>query len=148
MLLEHPAGADRTPQHDTRLRHGRGDDVRIVAFLRRAKVTKAKAPGMYGDGGGLYLQVAGGNRLVGTMGLVRPTWWYSDETFLTDRWNCCAEPEKHGGAAFALDAEAKAIAQGAGLMFIVDDRALRLNCAFAPARKYSRSKPEGLDAAG
>src|ERR1700761_695187 len=30
-----------------------------------------------------------GDRLVGTMGLIKPTWWYSDEAFLTDRWNFC-----------------------------------------------------------
>jgi hypothetical protein len=59
-----------------------------------------------------------GDKLVGTMGLIKPTWWYSDESFLTDRWNFCIESEKPDGAAFALDAEAKAIAQGAGLRFV------------------------------
>ena len=57
-----------------------------------------------------------GGKLVGTMGLIKPTWWYSDESFLTDRWNFCIESEKPDGAAFALDA--KAIAQGAGLRFV------------------------------
>jgi hypothetical protein len=38
MLAEGPFGADGPPEDDTRLRHGRGDDVRIVALLRRPLV--------------------------------------------------------------------------------------------------------------
>src|SRR6202045_5281823 len=38
MLAERSVGSDRAPEDDARLRHGRSDDVRIVAFLRRALV--------------------------------------------------------------------------------------------------------------
>jgi hypothetical protein len=40
MLAKRSVGSDRAPENDARLRHGRGDDVRIVAFLRRALVEK------------------------------------------------------------------------------------------------------------
>lgn len=59
-----------------------------------------------------------GDVLVGTLGLIKPVWWYSDEAFLTDRWNFVIETEKHDGAGLVLDAEAKAIAAAAGLKFI------------------------------
>src|SRR5436309_13376320 len=36
MLAERSAGSDRAPENDARLCHGRGDDVRVVALLRRA----------------------------------------------------------------------------------------------------------------
>src|SRR5450755_4395346 len=38
MLAERSVGSDRAPENDARLLHGRSDDVRIVAFLRRALV--------------------------------------------------------------------------------------------------------------
>jgi hypothetical protein len=38
VLLERPAGADRTLQDDARLHHGRRHDVRIPALLRSALV--------------------------------------------------------------------------------------------------------------
>lgn len=59
-----------------------------------------------------------GDMLVGTMGLIKPVWWYSDDEFLTDRWNFCIESEKNDGAGKALDDEAKAIAKAAGLKFV------------------------------
>jgi hypothetical protein len=40
VLLEGPAGADGTLQHDARRRHGRRNDVRILALLRRAPVKR------------------------------------------------------------------------------------------------------------
>lgn len=58
-----------------------------------------------------------GDILVGTLGLIKPVWWYSDDAFLTDRWNFCIEAEKHVCGA-ALDAEAKSIATVSGLKFI------------------------------
>ena len=36
MLGERPARSDGPAQHDARFCHGRGDDVRILAFLGRA----------------------------------------------------------------------------------------------------------------
>jgi hypothetical protein len=38
MLAERSVGSDGTPENEARLRHGRGDDVRIVALLRRTLV--------------------------------------------------------------------------------------------------------------
>lgn len=59
-----------------------------------------------------------GDMLVGTFGLIKPTWWYGDGEFLTDRWNFIAPPEVHSGVGKLLDDEAKAIADAAGLIFI------------------------------
>lgn len=59
-----------------------------------------------------------GDILVGTMGLIKPIWWYSDDAFLTERWNFVIDSEKHDGAGLVLDAEAKAIARAAGLKFV------------------------------
>jgi hypothetical protein len=60
-----------------------------------------------------------GDVLVGTLGLIKPTWWYSNDAFLTDRWNFCIEAEKNdNGAGKVMDAEAKAIAKAAGLKFV------------------------------
>jgi len=38
MFAEGPIGSNGAPENDARLRQGRGDDVWIVAFLRRALV--------------------------------------------------------------------------------------------------------------
>jgi hypothetical protein len=38
VLAEGSIGSDGAPEHNARLPHGRGDDVRIVTFLRRALV--------------------------------------------------------------------------------------------------------------
>lgn len=59
-----------------------------------------------------------GDMLVGTLGLIRPVWWYGDDSFLTDRWNFCVDAEKHDGAGALLDDEAKAIARAAELKFV------------------------------
>lgn len=64
-----------------------------------------------------------GEVLVGTMGLVRPTWWYGDGEFLTDRWHFVL-PDYDGtaGSQMLLD-EAIEIARGAGLEFFHQGRA-------------------------
>lgn len=59
-----------------------------------------------------------GDMLVGTLGLMRPTWWYGNGSFLTDRWNFVVEAEKHGGTEHLLIEEAKQIARACGLDFI------------------------------
>jgi hypothetical protein len=56
--------------------------------------------------------------LVGTMGVIKPTWWYGDGAFLTDRWHFVLPDFMHSEAASVLFAEAKAIAAAAGLEFI------------------------------
>ncbi len=57
-------------------------------------------------------------RLIGTLGILRATWWYGDEDFLTDRWNHALPQERHGDAGPMLEAEAEKIAAAAGLDWI------------------------------
>lgn len=59
-----------------------------------------------------------GDVLVGTLGIVRPTWWYGDGDFLTDRWHFVLPQEWHGEADRLLMAEACKIADLSGLEFI------------------------------
>lgn len=56
--------------------------------------------------------------MVGTMGLIRPTWWYSDADFITDRWHFVLPAFMHTPTADALMIEAKEIARLAGLKFL------------------------------
>lgn len=57
-------------------------------------------------------------RLVGTLGLMRPVWWYGDAAFLTDRWHFILPEERHGDVEKLLMAEARGIAAQSGLKFI------------------------------
>lgn len=61
--------------------------------------------------------------LVGTMGIIKPTWWYGDGEFLTDRWHFVLPDHHHGPVNDALVAEAIAIADGAGLKFFHQGKA-------------------------
>lgn len=66
-----------------------------------------------------------GDRLVGTMGIINPTWWYGNDGFLTDRWHFVL-PEYDGTpASEALMAEAIEVAKGADLEFFHQGRARR-----------------------
>jgi hypothetical protein len=56
--------------------------------------------------------------LVGTMGIIKPTWWYGDGEFLTDRWHFVLPHLWHSDVNKALMAEATSIAEMAGLEFI------------------------------
>lgn len=56
--------------------------------------------------------------MVGTMGVMRASWWYGDEDFLTERWHFVLPSFLNTPAATALMDEAKAIAALAGLEFI------------------------------
>lgn len=56
--------------------------------------------------------------MVGTMGLIKPTWWYGDGAFLTDRWHFVLPAFTNTPTATALMDEAKAIASIAGIEFI------------------------------
>jgi hypothetical protein len=56
--------------------------------------------------------------MVGTMGIIKPTWWYGDGAFMTDRWHFVLPAFMHTPTASALMDEAKAIAAIAGLEFI------------------------------
>ena len=56
-------------------------------------------------------------RLVGTMGIINPTWWYGDIPFLTDRWHfVLPEFDSTEHSELLLD-EAIKIADAAGLKF-------------------------------
>jgi hypothetical protein len=57
-------------------------------------------------------------RLIGTMGLVNPVWWYGDEGFLTDRWHFVLPELFATPEAEMLEDEAIKIAQAAGTQFI------------------------------
>lgn len=59
-----------------------------------------------------------GGRLIGTLGLIRPLWWYGDDAFLADRWQAVLPEEEHGEADRLLKAEARTIADMAGLKFV------------------------------
>jgi hypothetical protein len=67
-----------------------------------------------------------GDMLVGTLGLMRPTWWYGDESFLTDRWNFVVDPEKNGDAGKLLWEEARKIADVSKLPLINQGKIRRL----------------------
>lgn len=56
--------------------------------------------------------------LVGTMGVIKPTWWYGDGEFLTDRWHFVLPQFAHGEAGKMLEEEAVKLADEAGLIFI------------------------------
>jgi hypothetical protein len=56
--------------------------------------------------------------MVGTMGIIKPTWWYGDGAFLTDRWHFVLPAFMHTPTAARLKAEALDIARIAGLEFI------------------------------
>lgn len=56
--------------------------------------------------------------LVGTMGIIKPVWWYGDDEFLTDRWNFCLPQFYHTEVERALETEAYRLADDAGLRFI------------------------------
>lgn len=61
-------------------------------------------------------------RLIGTMGLVNPTWWYGDEGFLTDRWHfVLPEFDSTPESELLLD-EAIKVADAAGLKFFHQGR--------------------------
>lgn len=56
--------------------------------------------------------------LVGTMGIIKPVWWYGNDEFLTDRWNFVLPQFHHTGVEKELMVWAKTIADDAGLRFI------------------------------
>jgi hypothetical protein len=64
------------------------------------------------------LMVMQGDMLVGTMGIIRPTWWYGDADFLTDRWHFVLPQFLHEEPNRMLMDEAIKIAEISGLEFI------------------------------
>lgn len=60
-----------------------------------------------------------GGLLVGTMGLIDPSWWYNPAyRFIADRWHFVLPEHQHGPVNAALIDEARKIADDAGLEFI------------------------------
>lgn len=64
------------------------------------------------------IMVMHGDSMVGTMGIIKPSWWYGDADFLTDRWHFVLPAFMHTPTAALLMTEAKSIASIAGLEFI------------------------------
>jgi hypothetical protein len=64
------------------------------------------------------LMLMQGDIMVGSMGLIRPTWWYGNGMFLTDRWHFVLPEFSNTPAAALLMSDAVKIAQSAGLEFI------------------------------
>jgi GNAT superfamily N-acetyltransferase len=65
--------------------------------------------------------------LVGTLGIIAPDWWYSDEKFMTDRWFFVYPQLAWKGVGMALMAEAALIAQSVGLPLIINGKPVRKN---------------------
>jgi hypothetical protein len=57
-------------------------------------------------------------KMVGTMGLIVPDWWYSNDRFMTDRWHFVLPAYKNTDHAKLLKQEALKLAAAAGLPFI------------------------------
>lgn len=121
--------ADQTAQADLFIRYAQNDDDVIAihrfllvvarpALLAPVNVVKSLQEVIRVTKEEVALMAMRGDMLVGTLGLIKPTWWYGDDSFLTDRWNFVVEAEKNGEAGRLLDQEAKAIARAAGLPFI------------------------------
>ena len=93
------------------------------------------------------IMVMHGDTMVGTMGIVRPTWWYGDADFLTDRWHFVMPAFMHTPTAALLMTEAKSIASIAGLKFLHNgkirtgkDGTLRLCPRIYPPESVSESQ--------
>lgn len=56
--------------------------------------------------------------LIGTMGIIRWTWWFNNVDFMTDRWTAVVPEFRHQGVKQLLLDEVKKIADGAGLQFV------------------------------
>lgn len=71
------------------------------------------------------LMLMKGDLMVGTMGIINPTWWYGDEGFLTDRWHFVLPEYDNTPDAALLEEEAIKIGEIAGIRFIHMGRARR-----------------------
>lgn len=60
--------------------------------------------------------------LVGTMGIVKQSWWYGPGSFMTERWHFVIPGKEHSPAAKMMLDEALAIAREAGIEFIHQGR--------------------------
>jgi hypothetical protein len=99
MIVAKPAA--RCPMNDEKIK----EEVKRIALS---------------DGVALMLIVDGW--MVGTMGIINPTWWYGDEGFLADRWHFVLPKFDSSEASALLMDEAIKVAQEAGLEFIHQGR--------------------------
>lgn len=60
--------------------------------------------------------------LLGTMGIIMPTWWYGDDYFATDRWFFIIPILAHMGIGTGLLAEAAAMAKRMEIPLIVNGK--------------------------
>src|ERR1700674_417524 len=86
---------------------------------------------------GFALTALIGDKLVGTLGVICPDWWYGDGKFFTDRWFFTLPGVAGVGA--ALTADADALARDAGLTFLLNLKQRRRgrgsSIVYAPSRK-------------
>jgi hypothetical protein len=66
-----------------------------------------------------------GDMMVGTLGIIDPTWWYGDDRFLTERWLAVADPAHHSDVYRMLLDEARKISADAGIEFILQGKIRR-----------------------
>lgn len=71
------------------------------------------------------LMLIHGDVMVGTMGIINPTWWYGDGGFLTDRWHFVLPAFDSTEASAMLMDEAIKLADASGLEFIDQGRLRR-----------------------
>ena len=71
---------------------------------------------------GVALMLTVDGELVGTLGIINPTWWYGDAGFLADRWHFVREEFDSSEASALLMDEAVKVAAQAGLEFIHQGR--------------------------
>jgi GNAT superfamily N-acetyltransferase len=83
---------------------------------------------------GFALMAIANGMLVGALGIIRVSWWYAEEDFLTDRFFFVTENFRHAGVGSALQAEAASVAQALGLKLIIHGKPRRIkdNLYLAP----------------
>lgn len=128
-----PTSSAAAPPRPHELRYAESDEdiVEIHRFLLRVATPALRCPVNFLKSLGeiarvthtaAALMVFVDDRLIGTMGLIRPDWWYGDNSFLTDRWHF-VEPEFDGTVASqSLIEEAEQIAAAAEVDFIHQGR--------------------------
>lgn len=89
-----------------------------------------------------------GGMLVGTMGVMKASWWYGDGEFLTDRWHFVLPQLWHSDVNRDLIAMAKGIAEEAGLEFIHQGKLKERNGDLFMMPKLYNANPNPLQHEG
>jgi GNAT superfamily N-acetyltransferase len=84
------------------------------------------------------------DKLVGVLGLMMVQWWYSDDSFITNRWFFAHPDLKFKGVGARLLAEAQAIGRAAGMpVIIIGHKRMRNNGVhFARVRTFDPNDPD------